>query len=233
MSISTKQLAKLHAERRRLGISDDLYRDMLTTVGVASAHDLDNRSFDALLVLFRSMDTARGRGDDREAPLGVRPGMASDDQIAYVRSLWRQWSDAGDEASLDLWLGRFGVSAVRFMTANVAAKAIEALKLMVGRRRGMATKASWSAVDDTEVRTFVDERLKAAWTGYKFAHGSVQRIAAESVERFGLARGFTRSALGRHARRLSEQLLHQASLRRLGAALGVEPPPPHSDRKSG
>ena len=123
----------LNAARRQLALDEDTWRAVLRQIGgVESATKLDAGSFDKLVKYLR----ANGfKAKTARAPLGDRPGMASAAQIDYVRSLWRQLTNGDDERALDRWLERsFKVSALRFLTPDVAQKAITGLRSMVARK---------------------------------------------------------------------------------------------------
>jgi hypothetical protein len=138
--ITQKQMALVHVARNRLGLDEETYRAVLFRHGggAASAKDLDLEGFDGVM----SYLTACGfRSDWTQRTYGNRPGMASPSQVDLIRKLWREWSDTGDEAGLDHWLEKkFGCSALRFATPQIAHKAITGLKRMVARNRKTASK---------------------------------------------------------------------------------------------
>ena len=136
MTISARQMRLLHVARKRLDIPEPVWRQMLAEVGgVESATELTQESFDAMLGLLEHL------GFRPAAPVrdfGERPGFASTRQIAFIRSLWRSYTQyryTGDR-ELELWLSKkFKVSSLRFLSAEGAQKAITALKSMDARAR--------------------------------------------------------------------------------------------------
>lgn len=135
MTISPRQLRLVHVARGKLGLSDGAYRSVLVHVaGVTSATELDRPGFEAVMGFFEYLGFAplTPRGQD----YGQRPGMASFAQLELIRALWAEYTAnayAGED-ELNKWLLRcFKVSALRFLTAADARKAITALKTMKAR----------------------------------------------------------------------------------------------------
>lgn len=139
--MTRERLALVHMVKKHLaktrGWDEEMYRLMLRELGgVESAKDLDEKGFAQIMECAASWGF---RSDWRERTFGRRPGMATPRQVDLIRDLWRDWTGADDDAGLDRWLDRsFGVSALRFATPAVAAKAITGLKAMIGRRTGKA-----------------------------------------------------------------------------------------------
>jgi len=131
--MTPQQLKVIHIAKRQLGFDDDVYRSVLKIHGgVESAKQLNAAGFDRVMAYFkrqgfRSTWSAKNFGD--------RPGMASPRQIKLIRDLWRQFTGHDDEAALNRWLERsFKVSALRFLPAPDAQKAITGLKHMSARK---------------------------------------------------------------------------------------------------
>ena len=134
MSLSAKQTALIHVARRELDLDDETYRTLLReTAGVSTARDLDALGFRAVLDAMEALGFRRRPGKGQYGPRG---GMASDAQIALIRSFWNDFTNgAGTEASLGRWMERkFKVSALRFLSAETAPKTIAALHFMTNRR---------------------------------------------------------------------------------------------------
>lgn len=130
--MSPKQIALIHVAKKRLGLDDDMYRAILYKLGgVMSAKDLNAAGFEAVMEYF----TACGfRSDWTHRTFGRRPGMASPAQVDLIKSLWSEYTGRDDEAALNKWLERsFHVSALRFLPASMAQKAITGLKRMKSR----------------------------------------------------------------------------------------------------
>ena len=68
---------------------------------------------------------------------GDRAGMATPAQVAYIRSLWKEYTDGiGDDRSLGKWLQRtVKVSDLRFVSYGAARKAIAGLRAMVNKKK--------------------------------------------------------------------------------------------------
>lgn len=136
MSIDRSRTALIHLARKRLGLDEAAYRDLLlNAAGVSSSADLDERGFTRVMEAFERLgfvSTARKR------TYGARPGMATPAQLTKIRVLWSQFTGgAGDDISLGQWLkGKWGVEHPRFLPGPEAHKAIGALSRMVQRRTG-------------------------------------------------------------------------------------------------
>ncbi|MFD2183591.1 regulatory protein GemA [Rhodoplanes azumiensis] len=139
--MTREQLALVGMVKKHLaktqGWDEDMYRLMLRQLGgVDSAKDLDETGFAQIMEYAASWGF---RSDWRERTFGRRPGMATPRQVDLIRDLWREFKGADDDAGLDRWLDRsFGVSALRFATPEVAAKAINGLKAMNKRKAAKA-----------------------------------------------------------------------------------------------
>lgn len=136
MSVSTKQMRLLHVARNRLDIPEASWRQMLAEVGgVQSATELTQESYTAMLGLMEHL------GFRPAAPVrdfGERPGMASRKQIAFIRSLWRSYTQHAyaTDRELELWLKKkWRVDSLRFLDAATAPKVITALLAMEARAK--------------------------------------------------------------------------------------------------
>jgi hypothetical protein len=142
MAIAQKQISLIHVAKSRLGLSDEVYRDILQKVaGVGSSKELDAAGFVAVMdymeqLGFSSPARARFNG------YGLRRNMATPAQVRYIRGLWEQFTDGrGTDAALGKWLrNKFGVEALRFIDADLAPKVITALRKMNGITRNGARK---------------------------------------------------------------------------------------------
>jgi hypothetical protein len=129
------KLRLIHVARRQLGLMEGDYRAILGLYGGASsATMLDQVGFTAVMDRFRELGF---RSTSSRRPLPARVGMASPGQVQLIRRLWAEFTDGeGSDATLGKWLERtLKVSALPFVTADLAFKAIGALKSMTGKRR--------------------------------------------------------------------------------------------------
>ncbi len=134
MAIDRKKIAVLHVAKQRLAIDDEAWRQLLQrTAGVESSRDLDAAGFDRVMTELKRLGF---ESDASKRNFGERRGMATDGQIALIRKLWAEYTDAqGTDASLGHWLFRtFRTSSIKFLDADRGSKAIDALKAMVARR---------------------------------------------------------------------------------------------------
>lgn len=135
MAPTRKQTALIHVARTQLGLSDDDYRAILLhEAGVDTSRNLDNDGFDAVMERFRTL----GFKPTAAPPAyGRRAGMATPAQVAYIRSLWQDYTDGvGDDRSLGKWLQRtVKVSDLRFVSFGAARKATTGLRAMVEKKK--------------------------------------------------------------------------------------------------
>ena len=137
MTISKPQKTILHVAKAKLGLDDDVYRQVLVRIaGVTSSTELDQAGFEAIMGFF---DYCGFRPLGKGAPrYGNRPDMATFAQLELIRELWRELHDArecDDEALLG-WLRKYHkVDSMRFLTMESARKAITALKAWKARPR--------------------------------------------------------------------------------------------------
>ena len=138
MALTRKQTALIHVAEKQLGLTKPEYCDVLRTmVGVESSKDLDQEGFELVMQGFVALGF---RSDFTKSFYGFRPDMASPRQVSLIRQLWREYTGGeGSASGLDKWLERtFGVSALRFLTADQARKAIQALFAMKKRQKAKA-----------------------------------------------------------------------------------------------
>ena len=105
MALSRKQIAMIHVAKKQLGLCDEDYRAILLhEAGVDTSRDLDSDGLDAVMQRFKVL----GFKPSTTAPYyGKRAGMATSAQIAFLRSLWAEYTDGeGDDRSLGKWLQR-------------------------------------------------------------------------------------------------------------------------------
>lgn len=143
--IDKNKSALIRVAKSQLGLTDDDYRATLKRYGnVDSSKDLDLAGFKAVMTYFEHCgfkSTAKKRN------FGDRNGMASERQVAMIRKLWAGFTDGiGTDATLGKWLDRtFKVSAIRFVNAATAPKAITALKAMVEKKAAPAASSEPAA----------------------------------------------------------------------------------------
>ncbi|MFH1027334.1 MAG: regulatory protein GemA [Pseudomonadota bacterium] len=88
-----EELAKIHIGKKELGLSDDIYRDIIFQAGkVESSADLSWQGRQAVLARFRELGWICKPGKKA----GVRPRRLADDpQSVMLRALWIQLHQAG------------------------------------------------------------------------------------------------------------------------------------------
>ncbi|RYB02037.1 regulatory protein GemA [Lichenibacterium ramalinae] len=134
-TIKPGQLKTLGMARKVTEISDfSYYRLIQRYSGVNSASDLDDRGYELSILCLEGMGFSTPGLDTTDPGLAGRPGFASPRQVALVQTLWAEWAGNTDAAALNAWLERYyRVSALRFLSAANASKAITALKAMKSR----------------------------------------------------------------------------------------------------
>lgn len=132
------KLAMIHVARRKLGMEEADYRlFLLRMAGVETARDLTAAGFRQVMEGFAHLGF---QNDSAARNFGRRPGMAGAGHVAAMRRLWLEYTGGtGTDATLGKWLERtWGISALRFVTADQAPKVVAVLKQMVARHEGVA-----------------------------------------------------------------------------------------------
>ncbi len=138
MSLAANKIAVIQVARQKLGLTEEDYRAILFNIGgVQSSRDLDDDSFDAVMFRFKELGFVSTWNRQN---FGYRSGMATPRQVAKIRAMWNSFTDGtGTDESLGKWLeGRFKVTALRFIDAATARKAIGALSNMNTKKKSKA-----------------------------------------------------------------------------------------------
>lgn len=133
-ALPVAKLSLIHVAKRQLDMEEADYRLLLLrAAGVESARDLTEAGFRQVMDAFAHLGF---QSDSAARNFGRRPGMAGAGQVAAIRRLWLEYTaGTGTDATLGKWLERtWGVSALRFVTTEQAAKMLAVLKGMVARR---------------------------------------------------------------------------------------------------
>jgi hypothetical protein len=131
--LSPNKRAIIGVARRQLALTDEDYRSILGLyAGVKSSTELDQQGFSNVMGRFAELGF---QSTSPRRPLTARAGMASPAQTSFIRHLWSECTNGnGTDASLGKWLeGKFHVSSVRFVTAELAPKVVGGLKGMKAR----------------------------------------------------------------------------------------------------
>lgn len=120
----------IHVGKTKLGLDDELYRDILTsTTGKASSKDLNLAQLEAVLDRMKQL----GFVVDSKPKSEVK-NLASDPQSKLIRHLWLQLHAAGqvrnkDEKALAKFVeNKVGVSALQFLSSHHADMIINHLR---------------------------------------------------------------------------------------------------------
>lgn len=129
-----EKLRLIQVAKRQLAMEDDDYRTLLAgAAGVTSSRELTEACFPQVMDAFARLGFT---STSTAANLGRRTGFATAGQVATIRRLWGVYTGGeGTDATLREWLeGHWRVSALRFVSAELAPKVITALKAMARRR---------------------------------------------------------------------------------------------------
>ena len=126
----TKLIQLIHVGKNKLGLDDDLYREVLqSTTGKSSSKDLTIGQLEAVL------DRMKQLGFDIESKekSGVK-NLASDAQSKLIRHLWLALHEAGpvrdssEKALAKFVENKVGVSALQFLSSHHADMIINHLR---------------------------------------------------------------------------------------------------------
>lgn len=142
-----KLLAKIHIAKKELGLTDEVYRQILSDVcrplrgpeaGVPSAKDLDNGQALRLIRYFKDKGWQPKSKTKKYDELGKRDVYAAHPaQLRLIEVLWHEIY-VGNNEKLHLRQFVFRVAKVmdlRFLEKDQAYNVIEALKVMNRRRK--------------------------------------------------------------------------------------------------
>jgi hypothetical protein len=153
--INNDQKKLIHIAKRKLGLDDETYRDMLQSVaGVRSSSDLSPGQFSAVMTHMEKCGFAyvgkvektdfKKYLDKWANSVGERPDMATPAQLAKIEEAWEAlpwyWM-RGEKADKDRALRGFirrlsRVADMRFLTFIQAGNIIEAIKMIAARGPG-------------------------------------------------------------------------------------------------
>lgn len=131
--IGNREKALIHVAKTRLSLSEEAYRDMLRSVGVASSKDLDPLQFDELMRRFESCGFAR----KAEPVKRKRRPKPADSKASLIKKIDALLADSGLPRSYaDAMAQRmFGVGAVDWCTPTQLWKIVAALSIYRNRRK--------------------------------------------------------------------------------------------------
>jgi len=124
-----KLIQLIHIGKAKMALSDDIYRSFLEGItGKRSCADMGVRQLEAVLRAMRSTGFV-------QLPERVRPeeqGMASPEQLEYIKGMWQKCARNKNDAALLAFVNRIaGVKSLRFLTVHTAQKVILALRDMM------------------------------------------------------------------------------------------------------
>ena len=153
--ITKRQIQYIQSLRRRLGIDDDTYAAMKSSVGVNSTRDLDNGRFDALIQRMSQVELGRRKRESSEGPSepiragrksakpgtpGRRPAPEKRAVLAKIKALLK---DIGRDESYADGIARnmFGVDKLAWCDAMQTFRVLQALAVYQRRHKGSQTDA--------------------------------------------------------------------------------------------
>ena len=119
----------IHVGKTKMALGDDAYRAFLEGItGKKSCADMGVRQLEAVLRAMR-------RNGFVQLPERVRPeeqGMASPEQLEYIKGMWQKCARNKNDAALLAFVNRIaGVKSLRFLSIHTAQKVILALRDMM------------------------------------------------------------------------------------------------------
>ncbi len=133
-SIGKKEKALIHVAKSQLGLSEDEYRGMLSSVGVSSSTELDYQRFDELMNQLRSRGfkplggSKRVSGMHSDLPKEKQPMLSKIGAI--LADLEMPWPYADKVAKK-----MFGVDRLRWCTTDQTWKVLQALIIFQKRKK--------------------------------------------------------------------------------------------------
>lgn len=140
-----RELAAIHMGKKALGLSDEVYREMLMQLTEkSSAKDLTGAERAFVLDFMRRKGFAHDALPDYDARQ-AKLAAADQKSLEYIRGLWAECHELGEvrdpsAGALRSFVQRMAkVQALEWLTTSQATIVIEALKAMRDRARGIPT----------------------------------------------------------------------------------------------
>jgi hypothetical protein len=131
MSTATPaQIGIIHTLISKLGVADDVYRDMLASYDVKSSKKLSfNQAKDFINLLVQK---AKACNLPTPQPSQTKPGFATNAQRSMLFKMWEQISTANDKhcAFKAFILNRWNISVLTWMPSETVPKIKKALEAM-------------------------------------------------------------------------------------------------------
>ena len=122
---SVKQIQAIHVLKRKLGLDDEDYRRLLSSYGVTSSKNLNEKNAKNLISLMNAL--ANGKSPDK-----YRRGRATDAQLRKIKAMWIERARSKSMASLDKFIKHTtGIDHIEWLTVKDASRVIAGLKKLV------------------------------------------------------------------------------------------------------
>lgn len=132
--IQRKEIALIHIAKSQLGLTEDEYRGILSSVGASSSKELDYQRFDELMNQFRARGfkplsgSKRAAGKHSDLPKEKQPMLSKIGAI--LAELEMPWKYA-DRVARKM----FGVDSLRWCTTDQTWKVLQALIIFQKRKK--------------------------------------------------------------------------------------------------
>jgi phage gp16-like protein len=139
--IGNREKALIHVAKAQLGLSDEAYREMLASVGVASSRDLTPLQFDELL---RRLEAGGFKATGRRGKKSATRKKAAPDREPLLKKIEAILLDTGLtwEYANGIARNMFGVTMVRWCNAQQLWRVAAALSIYQKRKAKRAGKAA-------------------------------------------------------------------------------------------
>lgn len=127
--IDKSKTALIKVAQKQLGMADADYRALLLRVaGVRSSTELNEARFTAVMAEFARLGFESTANKECRLEAGRFGTHATYPQRKKIAAMWSAWKGRADEEGLNRWLeSKFHVTNLRFLSRELAAKAIAAL----------------------------------------------------------------------------------------------------------
>lgn len=141
MPINNSQKALIHVAKTKMGLSDDEYRDILKSFGVASSRELTCGKFERVMDHFEKLGFESPKRADRKAKARVKPVSSKElltkkvKALAHDLGLTRSYIDAMSRHMFD-------VSSWSWLDAHQLGKLVAALCYHQKRKSAKSAQAN-------------------------------------------------------------------------------------------
>ena len=134
MQINIAQIKLIHTAKNSLKLTDENYREILSSFGVSSSKDLTQEDAKKVIKIFEKLGFKPLVNEPKHAKLNDREDMASPKQLRKIEAMWKnsgRVKEKTDEALRKFIKRIAGVDHISWLTNDKVRKVIKAIENLV------------------------------------------------------------------------------------------------------